>query len=62
MPEIRVETIKKIIKQNEMNEDMMLNYDAPMYRTPSEARSLIFKVTLGCSFNECSFCDMYRSK
>ena len=40
----------------------MLNYDAPLYRPPSEARSLIFQVTLGCSFNECSFCDMYRSK
>jgi len=41
---------------------MMLNYDAPLYRPPSEANSLIFQVTLGCSFNECSFCDMYRSK
>ena len=41
---------------------MMLNYDAPLYRPPSEARSVIFQVTLGCSFNECSFCDMYRSK
>ena len=40
----------------------MLNYDAPLYRPPSEANSLIFQVTLGCSFNECSFCDMYRSK
>ena len=41
---------------------MMLNYHAPMYRPPSEGKSLIFQVTLGCSFNECSFCDMYRSK
>ena len=41
---------------------MMLNYDAPLYRPPSEAKSLIFQITLGCSFNECSFCDMYRSK
>lgn len=41
---------------------MMPAYDAPLYRPPSEARSLIFQVTLGCSFNECSFCDMYRSK
>ncbi|MGQ0771589.1 MAG: radical SAM protein [Nitrososphaerota archaeon] len=41
---------------------MMLNYDYPLYRPPSEAHSLIFQVTLGCSFNECSFCDMYRSK
>ena len=40
----------------------MLNYDAPLYRPPSEASSLIFQVTLGCSFNECSFCDMYRTK
>ena len=45
-----------------MTTGMMLNYDAPLYRPPSEAKSLIFQVTLGCSFNECSFCDMYRSK
>lgn len=37
-------------------------YDMPLYRPPSEAHSVIFQVTLGCSFNECSFCDMYRSK
>lgn len=41
---------------------MMLNYDYPLYRPPSEADSLIFQVTLGCSYNLCSFCDMYRSK
>lgn len=41
---------------------MELNYEYPLYRPPSEAKSLIFQVTLGCSFNECSFCDMYRSK
>ena len=41
---------------------MMLNYDYPLYRPPSESDSLIFQVTLGCSFNQCSFCDMYRSK
>lgn len=40
----------------------MLNYEYPLYRPPSEAQSLIFQVTLGCSYNECSFCDMYRSK
>lgn len=41
---------------------MELAYDYPLYRPPSEANSLIFQVTLGCSFNKCSFCDMYRSK
>ncbi|WP_148687173.1 radical SAM protein [Candidatus Nitrosocosmicus hydrocola] len=41
---------------------MDLAYDYPLYRPPSESRSLIFQVTLGCSFNKCSFCDMYRTK
>ena len=40
----------------------MLEYDYPLYRPPSEAKSLIFQVTLGCSFNICSFCNMYRTK
>lgn len=41
---------------------MELNYAYPLYRPPSEANSLIFQVTLGCSFNQCSYCDMYRTK
>lgn len=40
----------------------MLNYDMPLYRPPSEGNNLIIQVTLGCSFNRCSFCSMYRSK
>ncbi|MFL6523455.1 MAG: radical SAM protein [Nitrososphaera sp.] len=41
---------------------MELVYDYPLYRPPSEAGSTIFQVTLGCSFNKCSFCNMYRTK
>lgn len=37
-------------------------YDYPLYRPPSEARSQIFQITLGCSQNHCTFCGMYKSK
>lgn len=41
---------------------MEILYDYPLYRPPSEANSIIFQITLGCSFNKCSFCNMYRTK
>ena len=41
---------------------MKILYDYPLYRPPSEANSIIFQITLGCSFNKCSFCNMYRTK
>lgn len=40
----------------------MLNYDMPLYRPPSEGNNLIIQATLGCSFNQCSFCSMYKDK
>ncbi len=41
---------------------MLPQYNEPLFRPPSEGRSLIFQVTLGCSWNECTFCEMYTSK
>ena len=38
---------------------MLPNYIEPVFRPPSEGRSLIFQVTNGCSWNQCTFCDMY---
>lgn len=40
----------------------MLNYDMPLWRPPSEGNNLIIQATIGCSFNRCSFCSMYRTK
>ena len=38
-----------------------MHYIEPLFRPPSEARSLILQVTNGCSWNNCSFCDMYTA-
>jgi len=38
---------------------MFPDYIEPVFRPPSEGRSMIFQVTNGCSWNNCTFCDMY---
>ena len=37
-------------------------YNEPLFRPPSEAESFILQATLGCSWNACTYCAMYRSK
>ncbi len=38
-----------------------IRYVEPVYRPPSEAESLILPVTDGCSWNRCTFCEMYTA-
>ena len=39
-----------------------MRYDEPLFRPPSEAESFILQATLGCSWNACTYCAMYRDK
>lgn len=38
-----------------------IRYIEPVFRPPSEADSLIVPVTDGCSWNHCTFCEMYTA-
>ena len=44
-----------------MNPDFPIRYVNPVFRPPSEAQSLILPVTNGCSWNQCSYCEMYTA-
>jgi len=37
-------------------------YTYPLFRPPAEANNIIIQVTYGCSYNNCSFCSMYKDK
>ncbi|WP_422909050.1 radical SAM protein [Pseudomonas sp. MAC6] len=43
-------------------QDFPISYIEPVFRPPSEAHSLILPVTNGCSWNKCTFCEMYTQE
>ncbi|WP_417336861.1 radical SAM protein [Halobacteriovorax marinus] len=51
-----------IIKRDKTMYDFPIEYDEPVFRPPSEGRSFLLQVTIGCSHNLCTYCNMYRSK
>jgi radical SAM superfamily enzyme YgiQ (UPF0313 family) len=44
-----------------MSAEFPIAYIEPVFRPPSEAHSLILPVTNGCSWNNCTFCEMYTA-
>ncbi len=39
-----------------------MRYEGAIFRPPSEADAYILQATIGCSWNHCTYCDMYRAK
>jgi radical SAM superfamily enzyme YgiQ (UPF0313 family) len=44
-----------------MQDAIPIRYINPVFRPPSEAQSLILPVTNGCSWNQCTYCEMYTA-
>lgn len=57
--------IKKIRSNRDLTDRILglskLSFEIGNYRSPSEARSLLFRMTRNCPWNRCGFCGTYRA-
>jgi len=62
IPALHFAPIQATQLSSSLGEAFGIEYEAPLFRPPAEWRSLIIQVTIGCSWNRCSFCEMYQDK
>ena len=51
-----------VVRRSSIGDQCGIRYEEPVFRPPAEWRSLILQVTIGCSWNQCTFCEMYQGK
>ena len=48
--------------EKQKNEDCYAGFEQGPIRPPNEARSLLVRVTRGCTWNRCTFCPVYKTQ
>lgn len=61
-PSLHVEHRRRTDLPSSLGDACGIEYEGAVFRPPAEWRSLILQVTIGCSWNRCTFCEMYQEK